>query len=962
MAKGLEIGGSFSHYRIVSKIGEGGMGEVYLALDSHLGRQAALKVLHSDLARDEDRVRRFVQEAKAASALNHPNILTVYEIGTVDGLRFIATELIKGETLRQHLRGERFTIRDVLDTALQISSALNAAHNAGIVHRDIKPENIMRRDDGIVKILDFGLAKLIAPPMAVVDPEASTLAQINTQPGAIMGTVVYMSPEQARGKETDARSDIWSLGVVIYEMLAGVMPFAGETMSDSIAAILKQEPDPLDPATPPELQRIVRKSLEKNADERYQTAKDLLLDIKNLRREIEFSAELERSHKPHPAGSSNRRIVQPGEPVPHSTAARTSMIRRHKKGVAAVAGTLVLGIAVAGFLLFPRPAPALGEKDMLLLADFANTTGEGVFDGTLKQALAVQLGQSPFLNIFSDKRVDETLKLMGRTPGEPITRDVAKEICTRQGIKAMIAGSINAMGSHYVITLEAVNGQTGEAIVREQFEAENKEQILKQLGETASDLRGKLGESIGSIKKFDVAIEQATTPSLDALKAFSQASELWVGGHLDESVQFYKRAIELDPNFAIAYARLAVFYDQSGQIELCQQFAQKAYDLRDRVSEREHFYISEKYHLYITGDRDEMISILKAWAESYPNDYVPHNNLGVNYAMFGRLQDFFKENQEAVRLAPDNVNVQSGSVDALTRLSRFDEAKQVLDQTIGQDPDRNLYHSLSYYIAFARGDQETIKRDLDWLRKDSMDAEFFSDQSNAAAFYGHWHEAIDLSHRSTQLHLDDDEKEPGAANYADFAFQDAVVGRCRQAKDGAARSLAVSHGRANLSIAASALAYCNEPAKAQFLIDEAIKRFPKDTINVRIYAPLVRALMEMDRGGYSRAIDLMEPLRRYEMGEVVGFQINYLRAQAYLGQHLGNEAAAEFQKILDNRGVGISSPLYPLAHLGLARAATIVGDRARSQTEYQDFLALWKDADPDLPILIEARKEYERSN
>ncbi|MGH9958654.1 MAG: protein kinase domain-containing protein, partial [Pyrinomonadaceae bacterium] len=571
----LPVPERISHYRILEKLGAGGMGEVYLAEDMNLGRKVALKILGSDYTTSRDRLHRFEQEACAASALNHPNILTIHEVGVDDGKHFIATEYIDGETLRRVIAASTLEPLKILDISVQVASALEEAHAAGIVHRDIKPDNIMIRRNGYVKVLDFGLAKLTEERMdrTPSDGEASTRVLVQTDAGVVMGTSHYMSPEQARGKQVDARTDIWSLGVVMYEMVAGRTPFEGETSTDVIVAITQKEAPPLArfaPEVPAELDWIVTKALRKDRDERYQTIKELLTDLRRLKQKLEFEVELERSASPDSvtrstinAGGtiptlSERAAPTVSETVTHAPSSAeylVSEIKRHKTGATVIAALFVLAIGAGVFFYFNR-AQALTDKDTVLLADFANTTGEAVFDGTLKQALAVQLGQSPFMNIFPEERVRQTLRFMGRSPDDRITRDIGREICERQGIKALLVGSISSLGSHYVITLEALNATTGDTLARDQVEAENKEQVLSSLGKSASRLREKLGESLNSIKKFDVPLEQATTSSREALKAYATGNEQRNKGNQAETRRHYERAIELDPNFAMAYARL----------------------------------------------------------------------------------------------------------------------------------------------------------------------------------------------------------------------------------------------------------------------------------------------------------------------------------------------------------------------------------------------------------------------
>ena len=971
----LAAGTKFGRYEIRSLIGAGGMGEVYLASDTELDRSVAIKILPERLAAEKERLQRFVQEAKAASALNHPNILTIYEIGSSGGSRFIATEFIDGETLRLRMnRGMR--VFDVLDIASQIASALAAAHAAGIVHRDIKPENIMVRRDGYAKVLDFGLAKLTEAKNSAADAEAPTRAMVNTDAGTVMGTAYYMSPEQAKGVDVDERTDLWSLGALLYEMTTGHLPFQGETPTETISLILQKEPPPMAryaSDVPEELNRIVEKSLTKDRDERYQIAKDLLIDLRHLKRKLEVDAEIDRTLPPeiraavathsHPGASTAAGSPQTSS---ISAAQRASSaeyivneIRQHRRGAFAAAALAVVLVAAASLFYFARRTPALTAKDTVLLTDFVNTTGEAVFDGTLKQALAVQLGQSPYLNIFPDDRINAALRFMGRQSNERITRDIAKEICLRNGIKAMIVGSIANLGSHYVVTLEAVNANEGDSIAREQVEADSKEQVLTGLGKAASQLREKMGESLASIKKFDAPIEEATTSSLEALKAYSQGNEKRLAGHEPESVQFYKKAIEIDPNFAMAYARLGVVISNSGQEELAKEYSQKAYDLRDRVSEHERYYIEEKYASYVTNDRDEAIKVLKSWVESYPNDYIPHNNLAVNYLITGRYDESQSEAREAMRLSPNNATPQGNYVESFVRLGRFDEARQSLEQTLGQDPDRGVYRFYSVTLAFIQGDQDRMNRDMEWLSKDTTQPDYTDFQSFFAAFNGQWRKSLEFSHRSMDLYLRDDRKENAGEVEAVNAFLESQFGDCKQAKDTVARSLAIQRAKTTMGPSALALAICGDP-RAQSMLDELLKQSPKDTGLNFFFTPMIRAAIESNRGNAGAAIEDLQPAMRFEFGNMPGIWLNYVRANIYLRGKMGAEAAGEFRKILDHRGIEPISPLYPLSHLGLARASALTGDLPTSRKEYQDFFAIWKDADQDLPILAEARKEFEK--
>src|SRR5690349_9632556 len=756
-----------SHYRILEKLGAGGMGEVYLAEDLKLGRKVAIKVLSEEFTTNKDRLNRFELEASAASNLNHPNILTIHEVGVDDGRHYIATEFIDGVPLRRKLAASQLETHEILDIAIQVASALEEAHGAGIVHRDIKPDNIMVRRNGYVKVLDFGLAKLTETvDRSPLDPDAATRVLVQTDAGVVMGTSHYMSPEQARGKPVDARSDIWSLGVVIYEMVAGRTPFSGETSTDVIVAITQKDPPPLArfaPSVPAELDWIVNKALRKDRDERYQTIRELLTDLRRLKQRLEFEQELERSSSPDVITKSTVSTVAAPtiqdrvaptieKTVTHVSSAEyiATGIKRHKIAAAVIALVFIVAIA-GGFYVYKNRAQPLVERDTVLVTDFVNTTGEPVFDGTLKQALAVHLGQTPFLNIFPEDRVRETLRFMGRSPDERITRDIGREICQRQGLRALLTGSIATVGSHYVITLEAVNPRSGDPFATELIEAERKEKVLSSLSTAAWNLRKKLGESLSMMQKYDVSIEQATTSSLEALKAFSMGNDERAKGNAKASLTFYQRAVELDPNFAMAYARIAVQYGNQDQMESAKPYAEKAYELRDRVSERERLYITEKYYTYLTGELDTTIETLQTWAKLYPNDFIPHNNLATNYMQVGRYADAMKEASEAVRLSPDNFSAYDNLVSSYLGLGRIDEAEQAAKDLERINPDSLGNHFTKYLFAFLRRDQAGMDRELEWGKGQSEEAEVLGAVAATATYFGKFKQAEEPENRSEAL-------------------------------------------------------------------------------------------------------------------------------------------------------------------------------------------------------------------
>ena len=964
------------------------MGEVYLAEDTKLGRKVALKLLSEELTANRDRLSRFDQEAYAASALNHPNILTIYEMGDEGGRHFIATEYIDGITLRKRLAGPAMELTEILDIAIQITGALEEAHAAGIIHRDIKPENVMIRKNGHVKVLDFGLAKLMdrAPEGEATDTEAVTRAFVQTDAGMVMGTSQYMSPEQARGKVVDARSDIWSLGVMLYEMATGRAPFSGETKTDVIVAIAKSEPPPLarfSPGLPPEFEWVVMKALRKNADERYQTVKELESDLKKLKQRVEFQSELARSMPPdqltgglsafadtemHRSSHLSLHTSVPATMLPTGAASdaqtRASSaeyifegLKRHKIIAAVAAVVLVLLVGGIWFFGFRKPTPALTDKDTILLADFVNTTGEPVFDQTLKQALAAQLRQSPYLDILSEDRVRDALKLMAKPRDETVTREIAREICERQNIKAMLIGTIAGVGNRYVISLDAVNAKTGDTIATDQAEADNKEQVLKSLGQAASRLREKLGESLSSIKDFDAPIEQVTTENLEALRYYSLGLQEHSSGRYREAIPFYRHAIQVDQRFAIAHARLATCYNNLREYESARASAEKAYEYRDRASEREKLFVEWNYFGAVTGQIDDAATTLDVWKRTYPRDWEPHNLLAVRYTFTGPLDKAVEEASEAARLSPKEAKAHANLAIAFVGLNRFEEAKQVLQSAMGQGMETESMHTRLFQIAFVKADAAGMKQQLDWAgAKSPLLANVW--QAQSAEFYGQVAKANQLSDLAIESAERSDLRDTAAQLIAQKAIRAATFRDCSQVSALTTKALSFSRDLSALHPAANALAACGQNAAAQALVKDMQDRFAQDTLLNTVSVPLIRAQLELARGNAAQAIQLLESARKYEVyGD---FWPQYVRAQAYLKQRNGAQAAAEFRYILDRRGWYPLSPVWSLAHLGLARAYALVGDNGNARKAYQDFFALWKDADQKLPDLVGAQQEYDK--
>jgi tetratricopeptide (TPR) repeat protein len=880
----MAVGASLGPYRIESRLGQGGMGEVYRAVDTRLGRAVAIKITHEQFSD------RFEREARAISALNHPHICTLYDIGP----NYLVMELVEGETIAARLKSGALPMKTALPYATQILAALVEAHEKGIIHRDLKPGNIMIAKSGI-KVLDFGLAR-------------SSQDETVTDSRMVIGTPAYMAPEQREGKPTDARTDIYAFGCILYEMLAATR------VGPQRVRIRSRK-----------LEKIVNRCLEEDPGRRWQSA-----------------AELQREF------------------------ARVSPPRR---GISIAAGaTAILSLCALGYLSLHR-APKLTGKDTVILADFENKTGDPVFDQTLRQGLAVQLEQSPFLTLVSDESIQQMLRFMNRPPGTRLTPEVAREICERTSSAVVLEGSIAGLGNQYVLWTGATNCRTGDILAEEQEQAGRKEEALNALSKIAIQIRTRLGESLATIQEHSMPLEQATTSSLEALKAYSAGRSAIYEHGGPAAIPFLQHAIAIDPHFAMAHGDLSIVYWNMGQTDLSADYTRKAYELRDRVSDRERLWLLFLYDRQVTGNLPRELETLESWVQTYPHDFLPFSVMaGWGTRGTGQYERGIQAAQQALRLNPDNPYAYEGLAIHNLFLDRFTESADALQRAAERKLEIPEFLVTRYYLALEKGDQAGMEREI--ARSPGEHAEDWMSHNRALALArsGRMREARTMWERAIALALQAGNRERAAIYTAGEAVCEAHFGNAAAAKERSRTALALGNGRDVEYAAAFALALSGDGSGSQRLAGDLAKRFPEDTPVQFEYLPTLRALFALSQKAPLDAIERLQTALPYDLAmpgtaffaKFGGLYPAYIRGQAYLQARQGRHAAAEFQRVLDHRGIVLADPIGAVAHLQLGRALVLLGERERARSAYQDFLTLWKDADADVPLLKQARAEYAR--
>ena len=970
------VGETVSHYRVLAGIGTGGMGSVYKAEDLKLGRPVALKFLPEELAQDPVALKRLEQEARAASALNHPNVCTIYEIAEHVGRPFIVMEFLEGETLREQIsqqgsESRRASLERHINLGIEVCDALAAAHTRGVIHRDIKPANIFVTRTGVAKILDFGVAKLSQSTIADDNksPTASStelngpysvggreIDQSLTQTGVTIGTTTYMSPEQVRGEMLDARTDLFSFGLVLYEMATGRVAFGADRPALTRDAILCREPAPpseLNPGISAQLAQIIRTALEKDRDRRYQSAAQMRSDL-----EAEAAA-LHHLDNANNFKSSNVTLVRADS---HSGSLLKRLTELASWRLAAVIAIPLLFASLL-MLFFTGRSTNLTASDHILISDFVNTTGDPVFDGTLRQAVTVKLGESPYFNLIPESGVHKTLKLLNRANDEPLLPPLSLNVCQRAGGSALVGGSIGTDGGGYKLDVAATNCATGARVAEQEMHVSDKAQVLRQLGRGLRALRRDLGESVASLRKFDTPIEEATSKSLAALRAFTLGEEKRARGKESESLTDYRLAIELDPDFAMAYARSAAVAISLNQLDVADAYMQQAYERRQHLTEKEKLYVQARYYSDTARELENEIEAYSLWSQLYPNDFYPLNGLASALIHIGQPEEAIQAALRSMQLNPEHALPYATLARAYERAGRFEEAKAICEKAIAEKVDAFWIHTVLFRTAFVENDESGMQLALEWFVGKPQESTAIYFQAKAVLSRGQVGRSRQLFERARKLAENRGLKEQSISilnGQAQFEADMGLSGDAQVPLDSVLRD--APNGGRHMAFAVLALARYGEANRAELLLKELESHPMRGTAMNAVVLPAIQAAIALDRSEPSLAIAALQRSIPYDLGQDSGGVTSYYRGLALLQAKSWKDAVVEFQKIINNRGVVAVDIYWPLAHLGLARAFAAMGDSTAALAQYRYLLTFWGDADQSLRIFQEAKSEYRRLN